>query len=238
VWLFAHILRVTTSAAMWILVGRLIGSEDVVRFLVIGQIAIVGPLFAGWAIQSFTWDRMFVGTYPLQVAAPCSLVPVMLGRTLISLLNGIATSMATLIVLAPVFGLSVAPTRAPWAILILVLLCATAYGFAFCVGSLINWAPRLRNVVHNGAFIVISGICGVTVPVAFWPAWVQTMAHALPITSGLQGLRLLLDGGPASAVTAHVAVEALVGLAWFAAGTVTLDQTVNVARRHGAIDLM
>ena len=237
VWVLTHGMRVVTTAAMWILLGRMLASEETVQFLLIGQIAMVGSQSAGWAIQAFTWDRMFVGTYPMLIAAPTSLVPVMLGRTIVWLFNGIATAFATLLVLVPVFNLPVTPGRLAWLLPAIVLVCASSYGFAFCLGAFINWIPRTRNVLQNGLVIVMTGVCGVAVPITFWPPSVQTAAQLLPVTHGLQSIRLMMAGGPPREFAAGFALEAIVGLAWFAVGVLALDRTVLVARRTGAIDL-
>lgn len=238
VWTGTHVMRVVTTAAMWILLGRMIGSPDVLEFLLIGQIAIVGPQFAAWTVQAFTWDRMFTGCYPLLIAAPSSLVPIMVGRTAVWPLCGVATSVATLVILGPVFGLTTTPAALVWMVPALAVLSVSTYGFAFCVGSLVNWVPRLRNILHNSLFIVITAICGVAVPSAFWPDWIQAIASTLPITHGLLAIRALLAEGMSAAVLTGLGLELVVGGLWFAVGTVTLDKTVDVARRTGAVDLV
>jgi ABC-2 type transport system permease protein len=238
VWTGTHVMRVVTTAAMWILLGRMIGSPEVLQFLLIGQIAIAGPQFSAWTVQSFTWDRMFTGCYPLQIAAPSSLVPIMVGRTMVWPLCGMATGLATLVVLGPAFGLATTATALAWLVPSIALLSVSTYGFAFCVGSLVNWIPRLRNILHNAIFIVITAICGVAVPTAFWPDWIQTAASVLPITHGLLAIRALVADGMSGAVVSGLALELGIGAVWFAIGTVTLDRTVRLARRTGAVDLM
>ncbi|MGE0394370.1 MAG: ABC transporter permease [Vicinamibacterales bacterium] len=238
VWLMTHIMRVTTSAAMWVLLGRVLGSDDVVRFLLIGQIVIVGVQFTGWTVQAFTWDRMFGGTYAMLVAAPSSLVPVMLGRTTVWLLNGIATSVMTFVILAPLFELHVALLQSVWVLLCLALVCLSSYGFAFCLGSLVNWVPRLRNIAQNAVTISMTAICGVVVPVTFWPDSVQRLALGLPMTHGLQSIRLLLAGGTPGESLPGLGIEFLIGLAWFGLGLLTLDRTTALAQRRGAIELL
>jgi ABC-2 type transport system permease protein len=238
IWTGTHVLRVTTTAAMWILLGRMIGSPDVVQFLLIGQIAVVGPQFAGWTVQSFTWDRMFSGCYPLQIAAPSSLVPIMVGRTMVWPLCGMATSLATLVVLGPIFQLAATPMALLWMVPALAVLSLSTYGFAFCVGSLVSCVPKWRNILHNALFIVITAICGVVVPSDFWPAWVQAAASGLPITHGLLAIRTLVADGMSDAVVRGLVTELVVGSIWFVVGTITLDATVRVARRTGAVDLM
>lgn len=237
VWAATHAMRVTTTAATWILLGRLLGSAATVRFLFVGQVVIVGAQYAGWALQAFTWDRAFRGTYPMLVASPSSLVPAMVGRTIIWLVNGVATSLLTLVVLWPLFGPSVHPARLALCVPLLVLTCTSAYTFAFCLGSLINWVPRWRNIVQNLTVIAMTGMCGVVVPVAFWPPWVQHLASLLPVTHGLAALRLWLEAGPAHTIWRQTAAEGMVAAGWFGIGVLTLDATVNLARRTGALDI-
>jgi ABC-2 type transport system permease protein len=81
-------------------------------------------------------------------------------------------------------------------------------------------------------------ICGVVVPVAFWPEWVQTVAFALPVTHGLYSIRLLMADEFTDQVLVGVVLEAGVGLLWLGLGILTLDRTVKAARRTGAIDLI
>lgn len=237
-WLMTHILRVTTSAATWVLLGRMLGSEERVYFLLIGQIVIVGPQYVGWTVAASTWDRMFLGTYPMLVAAPVSLVPAMMGRTSIWFLNGVVTSLMTLVVLVPIFGLSVPLSGALWIPILIVVVCASYYGFAFFLGSLVNWIPQTRNIVHNSATTVMTAICGVVVPLTFWPGWVERIAQVLPVTHGLQAIRLFMAVGLSGDVAVDAALEVVVGFGWLALGILTLDRTVHMARRSGNIELI
>lgn len=237
-WLMTHILRVTTSAATWVLLGRMLGSEERVYFLLIGQIVIVGPQYVGWTVAASTWDRMFLGTYPMLVAAPVSLVPAMMGRTSIWFLNGVVTSLMTLVVLVPIFGLSVPLSGALWIPILIVVVCASYYGFAFFLGSLVNWIPQTRNIVHNSATTVMTAICGVVVPLTFWPGWVGRIAQVLPVTHGLQAIRLFMADGLSGDVAVDAALEVVVGFGWLALGVLTLDRTVHMARRSGNIELI
>ena len=238
IWISTHVLRVTTGAATWVLLGKLIGSEERLYFLLIGQVVIVGPQYVGWTVPAFTWDRLFSGTYPLLVAAPVSLVPAMMGRTSIWLLNGIVTSLVTLITLFPIFGLSVPVSGFFWLPLLIVIVCASYYGFMFFVGTLVNWIPQTRNVIHNSVSTVVVAVCGAVVPVTFWPVWVQYIAQVLPITHGLESIRLFLSDGPSTEVVMKAGLEIVIGLVWLALGILSLDRTVSAARRKGNVELI
>ena len=238
VWVATHILRVVTTAITWTLMGRLLASDDQVFYLLVGQIVLVGPQYVGWTVAAFTWDRMFIGTYPMLVASPTSLVPAFMGRTSVWVLNGFVTSLSTLLILAPVFRMPLSLSSVLWIPVLIGVVCVSYYGLCFCLGSLVNWVPRLRNIVHNTATLVIMTLCGVVVPITFWPDWVEFVVKILPVTHGLGAIRLLLAGSPAAPVIYGAALEAAVGLVWFMVGVLTLDRTVDVARRRGTIDLI
>lgn len=237
-WLLTHLVRVMTTASMWVLLGRLVESEEQVRYLLIGQVAIVGAQYSGWTVSAFTWDRLYIGTYPMLVAAPSSLVPVMMGRTAVWMLNGVLTSWVTFAILVPLFRLPVSVWQLVQIVPVIALVCASAWGLAFALGAAINWMPRFRNIAHNSVSVLLMTICGVVVPVAFWPGWVQHLASVLPVTHGLAGIRQIMAGSPMSGVLSNVAMEAAVGLAWLVAGMLVLDRTVDAARKSGKVDLI
>jgi ABC-2 type transport system permease protein len=236
-WLTTWILRIVTSAATWILLGRLIGSEERVFFLLIGNAVIVGPQAAGWVVASSTWDR-FEGTYPMLVAAPTSLAPAMIGRTSIWLINGVLTSLATFAILVALFRFPLRMPDALFAPLIVAVVCASSYGFSLLIGSFVIRIPSTRNIAHNLATTMLTAFCGVSVPVAFWPRWIQTITTILPVTHGLQSMRLLLGGGPPSAIVEGVLLEAAVGLTWLTLGVLTMDRMADRGRRDGSIEFV
>lgn len=235
-WLLTWVLRVSTSAATLVLLGRLVGSEERVHFLLIGQAVIVGPQATGWVAAASTWDR-FAGTYPLLVIAPSSLAPAMMGRTSIWFLNGIATSLSVFVILVPLFGLTVPMPRVLLIPFLIALVCASFYCLVLFLGSLVIRAPRLRNVVHNVASTLTMAICGVAVPVTFWPDWVGTVASFLPVTHGLHSIRLLLSGAPAIDIVGGMVLELFVGLFWLGVALLTMDRMANAGRRDGSIEL-
>jgi ABC-2 type transport system permease protein len=79
-------------------------------------------------------------------------------------------------------------------------------------------------------------LCGVQVPVVFWPGWVQAVAGLLPVRHGLLGVRALLDGAPAGTVARHAALEAAVGLGWLLVAALTFRRLAESGRRDGSIE--
>lgn len=79
-------------------------------------------------------------------------------------------------------------------------------------------------------------MCGVNVPLSFFPEPVQIAARALPLTHGLEAVRGILAAAPAAQVLADVAVEAVLGLAWFAAAATSFRWFAEGGRRDGSIE--
>jgi ABC-2 type transport system permease protein len=235
-WFSAWMVRIGTSAALWVLLGRMLGSERQAQYLLIGNAVMAGPIAIGMVIPASAWDR-WEGTYPLIVISPSSIVPAHLGRTIIWLLHGVGTSLATFALLATAFGLTLNLHVLLWLPWLIGAVCASAYCFLLALGALVNRAPPFRNVLQNGTMPLLMAVCGVSVPLEFWCEGVQTLAQALPITHGLLAIRTLFEGGAASNVLRDVARELLVGAGWFVVASLAIDRLANAGRADGSIEL-
>jgi len=234
-WLSAWMLRIGTGALLWVLVGRMLGSEEKLAYLLIGNAVIAGPIAVGMVIPASTWDR-WESTYPLLVVSPSSMVPAQLGRTAIWWLHGVGTSLATFALLGLCFGLAL-PPRAILLLPLIAVVCASTHAFALTLGGLVNRVPPLRNVLQNSVMPLLMAVCGVSVPVSFWPPWLQLTAQVLPVTHGLSAVRTLLAGGALPEVAEQGALELLVGVSWLATAAFTIDWLANQGRADGSIEL-
>jgi ABC-2 type transport system permease protein len=237
IWVVAWLVRVSTTAIAWVLFGRLLNSAETLFYLLIGNAVIVGFQSASFTVAASTWDRMD-GTYPFLVISPASLGPALIGRTSIWLTNAMASSLSTFVILAALFGLPLPIPEALFAPVAVVIVCASSYSFAIFLGSIVVRVHQLRNIVANISTILFTAFCGVSVPVAFWPGWIQVVASIVPVTHGLQAIRLLLGKGSASAVALHLFLEILIGASWLTIGLLSIDRMANAGRRDGSIDFV
>ena len=93
----------------------------------------------------------------------------------------------------------------------------------------------------SGLFVVgFVGVVsrGVSVPVAYWPGSMQFVVKLLPITHGLQAIRLTLDEAPFAAVLQSAALEIAVTLGWAVLAVLLIDRVANVGRKDGSIELV
>ena len=106
------------------------------------------------------------------------------------------------------------------------------------LGSLTLRVPKLRNVVYGVATTLLMAICGVSVPVAFWPSWVRSIAEVLPVTHGLQSVRLLLGHGAGIDVLHGVVFEAFIAVLWLCLAVWSMDRMADAGRANGSIEFV
>lgn len=235
-WLFGWMLRILTNAFAWVLLGRVVGSEARVHYLLVGNALAAGTSAALWASNATTWSR-YDGSHPLLVVAPSGLLAAVMGRTSIWLFNGAATSLASFLVLLATFGYWPGTWAAVCLPFVIALVCTSTYCFALFMGALLNNRSRWRNMALDVAGMVMMAICGVSVPVTFWPPLVQAIARTLPLTHGLAAVRLLFESGDPSEIVRLLALELAIGAAWLAVGLLTITRLFNGGRADGSIEL-
>ena len=235
IWFLAWGVRSIFAAAMIALLGRMIGSDEQVYYLLIGNAIIVGAHSAAWAIQASTWDR-WDGTYALLVVSPYGLRPSTMGRSAIWVFSGVITSLTTFAALAAMFRLPLPLPDALFVPVFIAAICASAYAFALAIGAFVIRVPRARNIVHSFVMTIIAAFTGVNVPISFWPPWVEVLAVGLPVTHGLAALRALLAQGSAATIAQGLALELAVGAVWFAFAWLAMNVMANAGRADGSID--
>lgn len=235
-WLFAWLVRVLAQATFFTLIGLLLDSPERLRYLIVGNAVMLAVIEAMFVVPSTTWERR-TGSLPLLVAAPASTATTFVGRSLMWLPSGIATSSIALLALGPVFGVSWTPGSAVAAIGCVVVIACSTYCFGLVFAAVVLRAMDVRNVVSNVVWLSLMTVTGVQVPTSFWPAPVEWAAQVLPVTHGLLAVRMLAEGGAdAGAVLARVGLEAAVGALWLVVAALLLRQLAESGRRDGSIE--
>lgn len=223
--------RVLSQVLFFATIGLLLQDPDVLLRLAIGQ-----AVFLCWAesmlsVQSTTWERD-TGSFPLLVAAPGALWPVLLGRSVQWMLSAIAASSIALFGLCTVLGVRWTADGLLLALLGLLATAVGGYAVGLAVGAWVLRARAWRNVVPNVLNAVLVMVAGVTVPTTFWPEPVQWAVQAFPLAPTLALVRGAASGGAdpwqlasALALTGGWLVAACCSLAWF----------VRAARRDGSL---
>jgi ABC-2 type transport system permease protein len=234
-WLIGWYVRVLAQVSFFALVGRMLGSAERTQYLLVGNAILLTTIVSLFAIPSTAWER-WAGTLPLLVASPTSAVVVFSGRSLAVVVDALVSSLAAFFVAAPLFGIALPWPRVLLLVPLVALIGLTSYSLAIFLGGYVVRKPSTRNVTSNITHTTLMTIAGVNVPLAFWPAAVEWLAHALPLTHGLQAIRDLLSGEPLAALLPNVGLELLVGGAWFTLAVLTFQRFAEHGRRDGSIE--
>ena len=234
-WTFGWLGRMLAQVTFFAFVGVLLGSPEQLRYLVVGNAVMTCVVESMTVVASSSRERS-EGTLPLLSAAPARLGWVFLGRSLQWPVSGSLTSLVSLLVLAPAFGVHWSSARLPALVALVLLTSLATYAVGLFLSPFVLTAAGARNIVSNSAYLLMMAICGVQVPVAYWPAWVQAVAYSLPLTHSLAAVRSLAAGDPAVSVLAEAGLAALSGLCWLAAALLAFRWLEAHARRSNGFD--
>jgi ABC-2 type transport system permease protein len=234
-WLAGWYVRVLFQVAFFALIGKLLGSDERVHFLLVGNAVMLAALGALFAVAGTTWERR-TGTLALLVASPSSPVVVFTGRSVWALTEGILSSVTVFYVAAAIFGLDLPWPRALLYVPLVTVVALSTYALGTFLGGLVLRAMSTRNVVANIASGTMLAVCGVNVPVDYFPAPVAWFSQVLPLTHGLEAIRGLLAGSGAWDVLGNVGLELLVGSGWFLLALLTFNRLAENGRRDGSIE--
>ncbi|WP_406003006.1 ABC transporter permease [Streptomyces sp. NBC_00829] len=234
-WIFGWLSRVLCQVAFFALIGQLVDTPGQTRFLLVGNAVTIAAMESSAVVASTTWERR-AGTLPLLVASPADPAVVFCGRSVHWIVSGVVTSLTSLLVLGPFFGLRYGPAQALAAAGITVVVSLSSYTFCLVLAGLVLRRMGLRNIVGNLASLSMMAFCGVQVPTDFWPRWVAAVAAVLPVTHGLSAMRALLDGAGAGRVLPAVLLEAVVGVGWAVVAALTFRRLAERGRADGSIE--
>ncbi|WP_129286732.1 ABC transporter permease [Streptomyces sp. GZWMJZ-114] len=235
-WVFGWFLRLVAQVVFFGSIGLLVQSPERIRYMVIGNAAAVVCIEALAVITSTVRERA-LGTLALQVASPADYSLTYLGRGIYCLIVGIVSSTSVLFVAAAVFGLHLPFPGLLVTPALMLVTGASAYALGTAIGAVVMRFPAMQFLALNLAYLSLMTFCGVNVPVDYWSGPVSAIAQVLPLTHGLDALRMVLGSGSPADVLSSVGQEIAVGGFWLLVGILLLKQAVTGERRRGTIEL-
>lgn len=206
--------------------------DDYFGFVVLGMItfSFLGPAING--LRDAVQRGIRTGTLEAVLGTPRSPATILAGLTaydfLWTALRGTLFLGAALLL-----GASVLPDRIPLAIGILGVTALAHVPFGMMAAASVlafrTAGPFPRLVVVASALLG-----GVYYPTHVIPAWIEGLSAAFPLTYGLRSLRAaLLEGAPASALTADLTILAVLTFVLSGLGWLCLVAGLRYARRNG-----
>jgi len=233
-WLFGWLLRLTSQTLFFSAMGLLVGSDDLIVFAFVGNVAAGVTLMVLGVGPDTAWER-FQGTLPLLVAAPRSMLPVFAGRNIFHLAQGITEGLLIFALVAPWIGVEGNVLWLPVALLAIAL---GSYGLGLFIAAVAIRRVRWGNTIYNMTYWTIAAIGGVNVTRTVFPMWVQHAGAFLPLVHGLTALREMLAHGLTGFAAQQLGLELAVGAGWFVAALAGFKLFAEGGRKDGSIDLV
>ncbi len=233
-WTFGLLGRMITQVAFFASIGRLLGSTEQVEYLLVGNAVMVAANGALTVIQTTSRERN-TGTLVLLVASPSSPVLVMMGGTSWFIANGLLTSIGSLAIVAPMFGVPLPWDRLPELLALMVLVTVSMYMAGTFIGGIVMRFPSIQRSTFNVARLTVMALCGVSVPRSFYPSGLRHVGDFLPLTHGLNAIREVFADGRASYILGQASLEAAVGAGWLVLALTTFGRMADAGRRNGSI---
>jgi ABC-2 type transport system permease protein len=234
-WIAGWLVRVLSQVTFFALIGRFLQSEERTEFFLIGNAVMVAGMAAIFALFMTTAERGN-GSLPLLIASPSEPVIVFAARGIYVVADGIFSALLGLFIIAPIFDVPMPWPRVLAVIPLTALVGLSAYCFStFLAGIAIRWREA-HGLLINSTIVTLMTLCGVNVPIDFFPTPIEWLANVLPITNGLQAIRDTLDGGSAMVVLANVGIEFGVAAAWLTLALTTFGRFISAGRRDGSLE--
>ena len=234
-WVFGWMVRVLSQVSFFALIGRLLQSEDRTHFLLVGNAVVVAAMGGIFALNMTVWERGS-GTLPLIVASPSSPVVVFASRGLYIVADGVVSALLGLFLIAPLFDLSLPLPDVLLVVPLTALVGLSAYAFStFLAGVILRWR-EVNGLVVNTTIVLLMALCGVNVPISFFPEPLEWVANVMPITHGLIAIRDVISGVGAGTIALNTLAEIAVGLAWLGVALATFTRFTDRGRRDGSLE--
>ena len=235
-WIGAWFVRVLAQVTFFALVGKMLGSAERTHFLLIGNAVLLAGMVGMWAVNMVSWERS-TGSLPLLAAAPTHPAIVLAARGAYLIADGTLSAFSALVAASALFGLPLPWARMPLVLFLLVLVAASAYCFGTFAGGLLLGFRSVQTIVTNVAVVGLMALSGADTSTTVYPAPVQWVASALPVSHGLRAIRRVLSGSHGWGHTLiQAGAEALVGAGWLAVCLLSFHAIVRRGRRLGTLD--
>jgi ABC-2 type transport system permease protein len=234
-WLAGWYVRVLAQVAFFAFIGERLGDDEKTYYLLIGNALLIAAQVGVFSLNMTSAER-WTGTLSLLVASPSSPVIVFASRGAYLAFDGALSALGALFVAGPLFGMDLPWPRVLAVIPLTMLIGLTSYGFGTFLAGIVFRYRSINSLVVVTTYVSLMAACGVNVPLDYYPDAVAWLAHLLPLTNGLLGIRGVFDGAPASEILGYAALEALVGLGWMTAALLSFNRLASQGRKDGSLD--
>jgi ABC-2 type transport system permease protein len=193
-------------------VGRFSGLKDD-TFFVVGNAVQVCSMAAIYGMTMTIANERYFGTLMPLLATPANRVALFLGRGIAPIANGLLVSAFGFCVGALLLDFDMPAGQIPALAVVVIVTVLSCTALGMTLGSI---GLRARDVffISNLMYFFMLLLCGVNVPLAELPGWMQSIGRALPLTHGIEAARAVAGSASLADVWPLIRTEALIGLCY------------------------
>jgi ABC-2 type transport system permease protein len=178
-----------------------------------------------------------LGTLNFLIATPANRLVAYSGKAMVQVLDGLLSFLILGTIAFLYFKLSMPSGALPGFALSVCLVSFSLAGMGFLMGGL-SLIFRESTFVANLLYWGVLVFGGVLFPIERLPKALQLLSQIIPLTHGLQAIRILLGQVPPGPVATLWAVEFVCGLTYFTLGAFVFAWLENRARRLATAELV
>jgi ABC-2 type transport system permease protein len=205
-------------------------------FYVIGnaiQLAAVSGIFG--VTMSIGGDR-WEGTLPYLFGTPANRMAMFVGRAFFHVLDGMVGVVLALMWGVLLLGLDLSHAN-PLALGLTILIATfSTSGMGLLLGC-ISLITLNVMFINNTVYFSLLVFSGANVPLSTLPAWMQSVAWALPLTRSIAAARQIIAGGSLAEVAPLLWMEVLIGAIYILVGYFLFRWFERQAKRRGTLDI-
>ena len=205
------------------------------EFFIIGNSVQVAAMSSIYGMTMGVANERQYGTLSPLLATPASRPALFLGRALPFVVNGLFVSAFGFFMSWLLLDFSPAAEDVPALACVVVLTTVTCTALGMFIGSI---GLRARDVFFaaNLVYFLMLLVCGVNIDVDELPGWLEAIGRAVPLTHGIEAARQVAAGATLGDVSELLVVEALIGVAYFAAAYVLFRVFEAEGRRRASLE--
>jgi ABC-2 type transport system permease protein len=215
-------------------IGRSAGLESD-EFYVVGNALQYAAIPCLFAMSQLVSGERYQNTLSAILVSPAHRIPLFFGRALPVLANAAFVSAFSFAAGVAILSVDVPLSAVPALAFVIVVAAFSCTGLGL-MNAAVSLRIRENAVLSNVIFGFLLIFTGANVPLDELPDSLRTMSEGLPFTHAIAAARRLADGASLGSVADLVALEALVGLIYAAAGYALLRFMEVQSRRHATLE--
>lgn len=184
--------------------------------------------------MSIGGDR-WTGALPYIFGTPAHRLALFSGRAFFHVLDGMLGVMVGLGWGVLLFGLDLSHTDLGGLALAILITTFSTSGLGLLLGC-VSLVSIETMFINNTAYFLLLVFSGANIPLASMPAWMQSVAWALPLTRGIAAARALIAGSSLADVTPLLTGEVILGVVYILIGYSLFRWFEFQAKRRGTLE--